>query len=498
LCGREYLVEGVASKPVVPSPLDTLAKLCWSVILESITTLKHTPISILAVDDDAGFLELLKPLLRNEGYSVEIAEDGLGAVNILQNVAFDLVLLDIEMPKMTGVEVLAYVREQDLDTEVVMLTGVEDLKTAVKCMKAGAFHYITKPYSPDELLSVIERAVERKQLRNQNKAFGTELARRALPSHIVSHNKNLLHLLDVALRAAPTDSSVLIQGASGTGKDVIAGFIHANSLRKDKPFLALNCASIPVTLIESELFGHERGAFTDAKSSKQGLAEMAHCGTLFLDEIAEMPLSVQPKLLRFLQTGEFRRVGGNKNMRADVRIISATNADLREKMSTGQFREDLFYRLNVIMISLPPLQERKEDIPLLVEHFLAKNAGTKQPKKVDERAMAALMKYSWPGNVRELENVLERAVILSHDDLITLEDIALPGKAASTVESQASSSTHRIVAGSAIPLVEMQRAHVEGVLNSVNWNKELAAKILGISIKTLYAKIQAYNLIEPR
>ena len=458
--------------------------------------MKSPTISILAADDDAGFLEMLKTLLESAGYAVETASDGLEAINTLQTASFELVLLDIEMPNITGVEVLKFVREHEPDTEVIMLTGVDDVKTAVQCMKDGAFHYVTKPYSADELLSLVSLAVERKGLRAQNKALKIELARRSLPDHIVSANSAFLDVLNVALRAAPADSPVLIQGPSGTGKDLIASFVHAHSSRKEGPFLALNCSSIPVTLIESELFGHEKGAFTDAKNAKQGLVEIAHGGTLFLDEIAELPLEIQPKLLRFLQTGEYRRVGGNKNTRADARIIAATNADLRERMSGGQFREDLFYRLNVITLRLPPLAERKEDIPLLVDHFLMRAAGVKTPKRIDGKASEALVNYDWPGNVRELENVIQRATILCEDDVIQLDDLALPARTDRRFGPGRTAPSSPIAAGSAISLAEMQKTHVAAVLDSVNWNKELAAKILGISVKTLYSKIQSYNLSE--
>jgi DNA-binding NtrC family response regulator len=300
--------------------------------------------------------------------------------------------------------------------------------------------------------------------------------------------------LDLALRAAPTESAVLIEGASGTGKELVANFLHNNSLRKDQPFLALNCSSIPETLIESELFGHEKGAFTDAKSTKQGLVEIANGGTLFLDEVGEILITVQPKLLRFLETGEFRRVGGNKMMKSDVRLISATNKDLRQEVAAGTFREDLLYRLNVITLRLPPLRERKEDIPLLVEHFLKSKAGAKEPKKIDDKALEILMRYDWPGNVRELENVVERAAVLSPESVIRVDDLALPASSRPMRERFAGSAAGGLAAGSAVTLSQIQKAHVAAVLDSVNWNKELAAKILGISVKTLYSKIQSYKL----
>jgi two-component system response regulator AtoC len=456
-----------------------------------------SPLSVLVADDDIGFIDILRPLLESEGFHVDTAFDGLAAINILQTIPFDLLLLDIEMPKLNGIDVLKFAKDQELDTEIIMLTGVNDLKTALDCMKSGAFYYVTKPYSPDDLLSLIDRAMERKRLRIQNKAFRTELARRALPEHIVSQNKDFLAMLDIALRAAPSDSSVLIIGASGTGKELIANFVHYNSSRSGQPFLALNCASIPVTLIETELFGYEKGAFTDAKGMKQGLVEMANRGTLFLDEIGELPMEVQPKLLRFLQTGEYRRVGGNKNMKSDVRIVAATNADLRQRTIDGYFRQDLYYRLNVIGLNVPLLRERKEDIPLLVKHFLLKKAGAKKPKTMDENTVEILMNYNWPGNVRELENIIERAAVLCQSDVITPDDISIPGSNEPGSQHQCVHKWPNVVAGSSCSLADIQKAHVEAVLNSVKWNKELASKILGINVKTLYAKIQSYHLAEP-
>jgi two-component system, NtrC family, response regulator AtoC len=456
-----------------------------------------SPISILAVDDTEDFLYPLQKLLESEGYDVSTAADGVEAIQALQERAFDLILLDVNMPRVDGLGVLQYVKGQYIDSEVIMLTGVDQTATAVQCMSLGAYYYVTKPYSSGDLLALIQRALERKRLLTQNKAYRSELARRALSFRIVSQNKTFLRTLDLAWRAAPTESTVLIQGPSGTGKELVAQFLHANSLRKDMPFMALNCASIPSTLIESELFGHEKGSFTDATTTKEGLVEIAHGGTLFLDEIGEMALMVQPKLLRFLQTGEFRRVGGNKNMKSNVRVISATNKDLLREAANGKFREDLLYRLNVITLSLTSLRERKDDIPVLVDHFLKLRNGTNSPKRIDSRALEVLMNYDWPGNIRELENVIERAAILSQDDTITFDDLALPLRSRTLQESVSWSGDGRIAAGSAISLNEMQRAHVAAVLRNVNWNKEIAAKILGISIKTLYSKMQSFRIVEP-
>jgi DNA-binding NtrC family response regulator len=454
-------------------------------------------ISILVVDDEEAILEPLSRVLEIEGYYVNTAADGRIAINMLQTLPFDIVLLDIMMPNVGGVEVLKFIKDQQLDTEVIMLTAVHEIKTAVECMKLGAYYYVTKPYLADDLLALIERALQRKRLVIQNKGLRRQIASRALPSNMVGENKVFLEMLNLAFRVASTDSTVLIQGASGTGKELVANFIHINSPRKEQAFLAVNCSSIPESLLESELFGHEKGAFTDATSSKQGLVEIAEGGTLFLDEIAEMPLAIQPKLLRFLQTGEFRRVGGNKNLKSDVRIISATNKDLRLETAARRFREDLLYRLNVVTLELAALRDRKDDIPLLVDHFLRSHAGTKQPKRVEERALELLVKYDWPGNVRELENVLERAAVLSQDDVICLDDLALPLRSGSIGESASGGGATGVRAGSAISLLDIQKAHVEGVLASVNWDKQLAAKILGIRVNTLYGKIRSYHIKSP-
>jgi DNA-binding NtrC family response regulator len=455
--------------------------------------LERSPISILIVDDEETIVHPLSRVLEIEGYYVNSAADGRVAINMLQTLPFDIVLLDIMMPNVEGIDVLKFIKGQHFDTEVIMLTAVQEIKTAVECMKLGAYYYITKPYLADDLLALIERAFERKRLVIQNKALKRQIASRAVPSSMVGANKTFLEMLDLAFRVAPTDSTVLIQG-----KELVANLIHANSPRKDQAFLAVNCSSIPESLLESELFGHEKGAFTDAISAKQGLVEIADGGTLFLDEVAEMPLTIQPKLLRFLQTGEFRRVGGNKNLKSDVRIVSATNRDLRQEAAERRFREDLLFRLNVITLQLPALRDRKDDIPSLVDHFLKSHAGTRQLKRVEERALEVLMKYDWPGNVRELENVIERAAVLSQDDVICLDDLALPLRSASIYESVSGVGMAGARAGSAISLTDIQKAHVEGVLKSVSWDKELAAKILGIRVHTLYTKIRSYRLKKPK
>ena len=402
------------------------------------------------------------------------------------------------MPRVDGVEVLRYVKEQHLDTEVIMLTAVQEVKTAVECMKLGAYYYITKPYVVEDLLTLIGRALDWKRMVVHNKALKRQLAYGQSTSKMIGKSRCFVEMLDLALRAAPTDAAVLLQGASGTGKELVAEFLHSNSPRKEQPFLAVNCSSIPETLLESELFGHEKGAFTDASSMKQGLVEMANGGTLFLDEIGDMALTVQPKLLRFLQTGEYRRVGGNKNLRSDVRVVSASNKDLRQATASGRFREDLLYRINVVTVQLPSLRDRKDDIPLLVEYFLKGHAGQGEPKRVDVKALELLMKYEWPGNIRELENVVERAAILSQDNMICVDDLALPLAPRSLVNVGAESTRGGVLVGSAMSLDEIEVAHVKGVLQSVGWNKKTAAEILGLSVKTLYSKIQAFGLAEAK
>lgn len=453
-------------------------------------------ISILAVDDEESLLQSVKFVLEGHGYSVDLAPNGVDAIAMLQDFPFDVVLLDIVMPGVSGIEVLALIKDQYPDTEVIMLTALQDVKTVVECMKLGAYYYLTKPYNTDNLLALLARALERRKLSLSHKVLERQRVLTASSTNMIGQSEAFLDMLNLALRAAPTESSVLIQGASGTGKELIANFVHANSLRKDQPFLALNCSSLPESLLESELFGHEKGAFTDAKQAKQGLVEMAHGGTLFLDEIGEMSMTIQPKVLRFLQTREYRRVGGNTNRKSDVRIISATNKDLRTEAAERRFREDLLYRVNVITLQLPLLKERKDDIPFFVQHFLTVKAGTKEPKQLDKRALDLLMKYDWPGNIRELENVIERAAVLSRGNAISADDLALPLGSMTSHDASYDATSKGIHVGDAVSLVEIQKAHIKKVLDSLSWNKELAAKILGMSVKTLYSKIHSYGLVE--
>jgi DNA-binding NtrC family response regulator len=454
-------------------------------------TMPKKDFSILVVDDEEAFRYLLTSLINSAGYQVDTVIDGVSAINAVQGKLYHVVLLDVKMPKVDGIEVLRFIKNNYPGIEVIMLTGAADVKTAVECMRIGAYDFITKPTTADELLTTINRALERRQLLIDNILMKDALDRLQGSHEMVGQSDIFRRVLEVAAKVAPTESTVLIQGPSGTGKELIANFIYKNSLRTDQPFVTLNCASIPDTLIESELFGYEKGAFTDARATKPGIVEIANKGTLFLDEIGDISPVVQPKILRFIQSGEFRRVGGNTALNADVRILSATNKNLKEEVREGRFREDLLYRLNVITIEIPPLRERKQDIPLLVASFLANRMKTKVQTSISTKAMEVLVDYDWPGNIRELENVIERAAILCHNHVIEPQDFSLPNAPASMFAS-GGRSDQKI--GTALPLKEIEHLHIEGVLRAFRGNKAESAKILGISLKTLYTKIQQYQI----
>ena len=446
--------------------------------------------TILVVDDEEAFRYMLSSLLARAGYIVDTAVDGVSAINAVQTKLYDVVLCDLMMPKVDGTEVLKFIKANFPSVEVVMLTGVTDVRTAVECIRMGAYDYITKPTTHDELLASIQRALERRQLLIDNTVMKGVIEKLQGNNEMVGESEAFRRVLEIAAKVAPTESTVLIQGPSGTGKELVANFIYQHSERKDQPFVALNCASIPDTLIESELFGHEKGAFTDARAMKQGIVEIANNGTLFLDEIGDISPIIQPKILRFIQTGEFRRVGGNTTLHADCRILSATNKNLKDQVREGKFREDLLYRLNVITVELPTLRQRREDIPLLVASFLRSRMKTKVETSISPAAMEVLMAYDWPGNIRELENVIERAAILCRNHVIEPQDLSLPN----APMALPSSSRGDDKIGTAIPLKEIERLHIEGVLRSFRGAKAETAKVLGISLKTLYTKIQQYQM----
>ncbi|MBL0175402.1 MAG: sigma-54-dependent Fis family transcriptional regulator [Ignavibacteria bacterium] len=459
--------------------------------MTSIEPKPKTGASILVVDDEKLFRDVLTAKLLENGYVTDNAINGIEAINKIQRQQYDVILLDIKMPRVNGIEVLKHISENTLSSEVIMLTTFTDVRTAVETVKLGAYDYVTKPYNLTELLQTIERALEHRKLKLENVLLKSELDRRHQVKNVIGESPAFQQVLDTVYKVAPTDSNILINGASGSGKEVVANLIYKLSQRKDKPFVALDCASIPENLLESELFGHERGAFTDAMVLKHGMVEVANNGTMFLDEIGEISMSIQPKLLRFLQTGEFRRIGGTQAMKANVRLIAATNRNLKEMVKEGTFREDLLFRLNVISLMLPPLSDRREDIPELVEYFLQMKSRGKETKKFSPAAMDKLVNYYWPGNVRELENMVERAIILTSADLIEPQDIMLDYAGVNDPVVPNTSEVGKM------SLSDMERIHIERVLKEQNFNKRQAADILGISLRTLYTKIYDYQIHIP-
>jgi len=453
-------------------------------------------IKVLVVDDEESLRKVLKKELTRKGFYVEVAQDGEEALRFLREDAFDVILLDIVMPGMNGIEFMKELKSDPFAPAIIVLTGKATVENAVLAMKSGAFDYVTKPYKLDELEVLIKKAYEYRSLKIKSELLEKELVKKELPELVFS-SEEMKKIIDLVKKIAPTDSPVLIQGESGTGKEVIAKTIWFHSRRKALPFFALNCSTFSENLIESELFGHEKGAFTGAYQTKLGIVEVANKGTLFLDEIAEMPLSLQAKLLRFLDSGEFRRVGGTRNLKADVRIIAATNRDLNEMVRKGEFRQDLYYRLNVINIYLPPLRERRDDIPALSEYFLRKFSMklSKSMKGFTPDAIEALLNYEWPGNVRELENVIERAVILSEGEDITRELLSLTGydnkdKGTSGGENKSYGEGSEDI----YSLDKMERLHILRVLQEARGNRSVASKLLGIDRKTLYLKLKKYGI----
>jgi two-component system response regulator PilR (NtrC family) len=371
--------------------------------------------SILVVDDEESMREFLTIMLHREGYEVDAAADGVQAVARLKDQGYDLVISDIKMPRFNGLELLSHIKERFPETVVIMITAFSTTEEAVEAMKQGAYDYITKPFKNEEIRLIVQNALERKVLRQENIELKKELGRRYSFGGLIGKSKGMQEVYDLIQKVAGSKVNVLITGESGTGKELVARAIHYNSDRRDWPFVAINCGAIPENLLESELFGHEKGSFTGAVQQKAGLFEVASRGTVFLDEIGELPAMMQVKLLRVLQEQEFRRVGGTRDVRVDVRLIAATNKDLEAEVGGGAFREDLYYRLNVIRVLLPALRERRGDIPLLIEHFYQKLTG-KKDVVVSEEVMRRLLDYHWPGNVRELENIVERCVVLGQEE----------------------------------------------------------------------------------
>lgn len=446
--------------------------------------------TILIVDDEPSVCFLLKEeLSEQKQFEIFTAEDGVAAMNALQQRPFDVVLLDVKMPRVDGMEVLRFINEHHPTTHVIMLSNYADVKTAIEATKLGAYDFVGKPYNRDELLATVFRAIEHRRLAIDNELMKYELSRKSGEKEIIARSPAMKSLIATAKKIASSDSIVHVHGASGSGKELIAHLVHSESLRKERPFVIVNCASLPDNLLESELFGHEKGAFTNAHQMKQGLVEVANGGSLFLDEVGDISPIVQPKLLRFLETGEFRRVGGTTSMQVDVRIISATNKDLQAEVQAGRFREDLLYRLNVVTLRIPPLKDRKEDIPLLVEYFLKKKMKGKSVKKIHDNAFQALLAYDWPGNIRELEHAIEGAMLLSHEDIITADDFLLTQ---SKLTQKASMLERDDL--SVLTMEDLERMHIEQSLKKFNYSRSKTAKALGITQKTLYLKIKRYKI----
>jgi DNA-binding NtrC family response regulator len=439
-------------------------------------------IRVLVIDDERPTRLLMEKELPRAGYLVTTAESGEEALEKVRAQDFDVILLDLKMPGIGGMEALRRIRDSGASGEVVILTGHPDVDSAIEAMKLGAYDYLTKPFKLSELEEVLRRAAERKRLERENTALRRMVAQREPVPVLIGQSQVMTALLATVRRIAPSDANVLIQGESGTGKGLVARIVHEQSARRSGPFLVINCSAFQDQLLESELFGHEKGAFTGAAAAKQGLFEVADGGTLLLDEVGEMSAAMQAKLLQVLDSRELRRVGGTRVHRVDVRIIAATNKDLAQEVRAARFRGDLYYRLNVVSMTLPPLRERKEDIPLLIEHFLKQFGTTRTGKTLSLEALQLLTDYAWPGNVRELANSIERLLILTPGEAIEPDDlpanIRQPGGPARGVSS----------------LAEMERLHVMRVLAETHGKKMQAARLLGIDLKTLNQKIKRYNI----
>ena len=447
--------------------------------------------SILVIDDESGILDTLRILLKNEGFDVTTAQGGKAGLEQLKASAPDIVLTDVRMPQVTGIDVLQAVREQDPETPVILMTAQASLQTAIQAVNQGAFYYIQKPFSNDDMVAICRRAAEHRRLRAENKQLKQEIRRRERSGQTKPLGKSKLFqdVMKLAEQVAPTDSTVLIQGESGTGKEVIARYIHDLSTRSEGPFLSINCGALPEGLLESELFGHVKGSFTGAVRDKQGLFAAARGGTFFLDEVGEMAPATQVKLLRVLQEREAIPVGGTEAIPVDVRLVAATNRDLEDEIKRGRFRTDLYYRLNVIALHLPPLRDRREDIPIFVDAFLKRIAQEHDdtPKRLSEPAGDAIGVYDWPGNVRELENALERAVVLTKGEVIDVD--AIPAKITERkAEPLVADRPH------ATPTLDLiEQAYITWVLQNESGNKTRAAEVLGIDPSTLYRKLSKYD-----
>jgi len=445
--------------------------------------------NILIVDDEKVIQDSCEHILKKEGYKVKVASDGKEALRIFKEELFHVVILDIKLPGMDGIEVLSRIKEESPETPVVIMTGFASIESAVDALKSGAFDYLSKPFTPEELRISVRKALENRKIFFEEIYLRKELERQTKFDMVLGKSEGMKKVIDIVKRVSPSESTVLITGESGTGKELIAREIHKHSLRRNAPFVVVDCGALVETLFESELFGHVKGSFTGAHVTKHGRFEVANGGTIFLDEISNISLRIQAKLLRIIQEREVMRIGSSKPIKVDVRLIAATNENLAECVKNGKFREDLFYRLSVVPLHLPPLRDRKEDIPLLIDHFLTKyNKRTKkQINKVNHDILKALMEYDWPGNIRELENTIERAVVLSKSDKIELDALVYHGISSGSSLLSPINGTYR-------SLEEVEKEHIKTVLHARHGNKSQAAKVLGIDRKTLITKIKKYHI----
>jgi len=455
-------------------------------VAETMTTPVAAPIRLLIVDDDEVLRQTMSKRFQRAGMTVLAAADAEEALSKTVHNRCDVALLDLHMPGMNGIELLGKLKERQPELEAIMLTAHSSIDTAIQAMKQGAYDYLSKPFQFPELEIHLQKAFEKVKLARRERQWVEQLAFESARYRLVGSSRAMQKVTQLIQKVAPSDATVLVRGPSGTGKELVARAIHNNSPRRERPMVTINCAALQETLLESELFGHEKGAFTGALQAKPGLVEVAEGGTLFIDEIGEMATGLQAKLLRVLEDGHFRRVGGTQELHADVRVVAATNRSLEDEINQGRFREDLFYRLNVVAVDLPPLRERRQDIPELIEHFLSTRQVGPTRVRVSPEAHEALVNYAWPGNVRELANVLERAQILAEDFVITPDDLPESiTEGAPETEKTGGNPDH---------LREVERKHVHEVLKREKGNKVHAAKVLGISRRALYRLIAKYRL----
>jgi DNA-binding NtrC family response regulator len=453
--------------------------------------------SILVIEDKSAMQQMLAATLTSEGYEVELASDGQEGINRAKDKRFDIVLTDLKLPGADGLQVLAEIKKCDPEAPVIVMTAYATVENAVQAIKMGAFDFLTKPFDTDRLSILIKRALENRRLIAENTLLREELAQTIGLNEIIGKSQNMIEASELVQKVAPSDTTVLLQGESGTGKELFARAIHNLSPRKNGPYVAINCAAIPRELLENELFGSERGAFTSSIARKMGKFEISEQGTIFLDEVGDLDVSLQAKLLRVLQEKKFERLGGTKTINVNVRVVAATNMDLREAIARKTFREDLFYRLSVFPITIPPLRDRREDVPALAEYFVQRFSFEmkKKPVKLSREALSLLDKYHWPGNVRELENTIERAIILCEGRTITPEHLAIRLPRAGEISLREGAGLKEVAA---MAQAEAEKSLIKRILNQTRGNKRKTAEILKIDYTTLFEKLKKYGLQSSR